>query len=134
MTSLQMPATMDDPTTPVLRLCLILGGLAGAAGVILMALAAHIDTTGLVRTAAEMLLFHAPVILALGGLAQVRRIPFLPVALLLLAAGLTLFCGDLLSRAFADRRLFPMSAPAGGTLIIAGWAAIALAAMRVRPR
>ena len=123
-----------DPTAPLLRTCLVLGGVTGAAGVMLLATAAHIDPAGLLRTAAEMLLFHAPVFLALGAIAQIRRSVFLPVALLLLFFGLALFCGDLLSRSFADRRLFPMSAPTGGMLIIVGWAAIALMALRIRAR
>lgn len=123
-----------DPTASLLRICLVLGGVTGAAGVMLLATAAHIDTAGLVRSAAEMLLFHAPVFLAMGAIAQIRRSVFLPIALLLLFLGLALFCGDLLSRSFAGRRLFPMSAPTGGMLIIVGWAAIALMALRIRAR
>lgn len=123
-----------EQTSRLLRACLILGGIIGATGVMLMAAAAHVDTTGLVQTAAQMLLFHAPVILLIGVLTQVRHSPFLWIALLLFAAGLLLFCGDLVSRAFANRRLFPMSAPTGGTLVIAGWVALIFTALRIRAR
>ncbi|TIX01867.1 MAG: DUF423 domain-containing protein, partial [Mesorhizobium sp.] len=50
-----------------------------------------------------------------------------------LLVGLLLFCGDLLARDFLGSRLFPLSAPIGGTLLIAGWLAIAASALaRVR--
>lgn len=123
-----------EPTSALLRACLILGGIAGAAGVMLLAMSAHVDTSGLVETAAQMLLFHAPAILAIGAISQTRQSPFLGYALILMVAGLTLFCGDLVIRAFADRRLFPMSAPTGGMLVIIGWAAVILAALRIRSR
>lgn len=127
-------ARSGTPTTAFLRLSLVLGGATGAVGVVLMALSAHADTTGLLSTAANMMMFHAPVILLLGILAQVRRSPFLPLALALLVAGLGLFCGDLLSRIFLDARLFPNAAPTGGMLLIVGWAAIVLSAIHLKPR
>jgi uncharacterized membrane protein YgdD (TMEM256/DUF423 family) len=39
-----------------------------------------------------------------------------------------LFSGDLTLRQFAGHGLFPMAAPAGGTLLIVSWLALALAA------
>ncbi|WP_341874411.1 DUF423 domain-containing protein [Roseibium hamelinense] len=112
----------------------MLGGLAGAAGVALLALSAHADSTGVLETAAQMLLFHAPVILGIGVITLLRRVPLLPFALFGLVAGLLLFCGDLASRVFLESRLFAMSAPTGGTLIIASWLTLALSALRIRPR
>lgn len=123
-----------DPTAVPLRLAIVLGGLAGGFGVGLAATAAHGDASGFLRPASEMLLFHAPAILALGVMAQVRRIPLLPVAVALLVAGLALFCGNLVSRALLDARLFPMAAPVGGLLLIAGWAGVVLSAVFVRAR
>jgi CheY-like chemotaxis protein len=41
---------------------------------------------------------------------------------------MVLFCGDFALRALAGRALFPMAAPAGGILLIAGWLAAATAA------
>jgi uncharacterized membrane protein YgdD (TMEM256/DUF423 family) len=39
-----------------------------------------------------------------------------------------LFCGDLTARVFGGSRLFAFAAPAGGSLMILGWFAAALAA------
>jgi uncharacterized membrane protein YgdD (TMEM256/DUF423 family) len=124
----------DEPTSRLLRLGLVLGGLSGALGVALMAMSAHMDTTGLMKTAAEMLLFHAPALVALGLIAQVRRVPLLPFAWGFLALGLTLFCGDLISRALTEHRLFPMAAPTGGMFLIGGWLTVFLAALRISAR
>lgn len=132
MIKLQPPA--PSATVPLFRIGLVMGGISGALGVALSALAAHVDTTGLLATAADMLMFHAPAFLALAALAQVRRVPLLPLALALIGIGLMLFCGDLASRALRDARLFPMAAPTGGMLLIVGWAATALSAVLVRPR
>ena len=43
----------------------------------------------------------------------------------LLALGAILFGGDIALRALAGIRLFPMAAPAGGMILIAGWLALA---------
>jgi uncharacterized membrane protein YgdD (TMEM256/DUF423 family) len=43
--------------------------------------------------------------------------------------GLVLFCGDLAMRAFRGSALFPMAAPTGGFVLMAGWALIAVAAL-----
>lgn len=104
-----------------------LAGFAGAAGVALAAKAAHGDTqyAGQVST---MLLLHAPVFLATGLMGQsVGR--FLSIAVWVLAAGLLLFCGDLLARDFLGNRLFPMASPIGGGLMIAGWLGVAASSL-----
>lgn len=121
-------------TSKLLRLSIVIGGLYGAAGVVFLALSAHADTSGMMQTAAHMLLFHAPVLLAMGLLAQIRRIPLLPIAFCLMAAGVLLFSGDLVARAMADAKLFAMAAPAGGILTIAGWIALSASAVRIGPR
>ncbi|SHN14479.1 DUF423 domain-containing protein [Roseibium suaedae] len=121
-------------TAPLFRAGLFLGGLAGAAGVALMAASAHLDDTGLLRLAAEMLLFHAPALLAIGALSQMRKAPLLPVAAILMTCGLILFCGDLTSRAMLGDRLFSMAAPTGGSLMILSWLATLSSAFWVRPR
>ena len=112
------------------RLLVAAGGIVGAAGVALSAAAAH-RGGAFTGTAANFLLMHAPVFLVVG-LAGANRC--LRIASLVLLAGLLLFCGDLLARDFLGSRLFPMSAPIGGTLLIAGWLAIAISALwRRRP-
>ncbi|QDG77817.1 DUF423 domain-containing protein [Labrenzia sp. PHM005] len=130
----QAPNSEPIPTSKLLRISIILSGLIGAAGVTLLALSAHADSSGLLKTSAQMLLFHAPVLLGLGLLAQARRVPFLPVVFLLMVGGIFLFSGDLIARVFVGGRLFAMAAPTGGMLIILGWIALALSAIRVRPK
>lgn len=79
-----------------------------------------------------MLLAHAPALLAIGlhGSATSSRLTSL--AAVTLAAGLILFCGDLAAREFLGDRLFPMAAPAGGILLIAGWLGIAVSGITSR--
>ncbi|MET1415327.1 DUF423 domain-containing protein [Roseibium sp. HPY-6] len=122
------------PTARLLRFCLAISGLTGAIGILSLALAAHAGDSNTLGTAARMLMFHAPVFLGIGILAQSRRVLLLPFTALCLACGLILFCGDLFSRAFLESRLFPMAAPIGGMLLIVGWLALALGAFRISPR
>ncbi len=121
-------------TAPLLRICLLLGGLSGALGVSSLALSAHARDSALLTTAAQMLLFHAPLFLGAGILAQIRKVPLLTVVVAGLTIGLTLFCGDLFSRVLLNHRFFPMSAPIGGMLVILSWTSLALCALRVRPK
>jgi uncharacterized membrane protein YgdD (TMEM256/DUF423 family) len=122
------------PTAGLLRACLALSGLSGATGVICLALSAHAGSTALLGTAGQMLLAHAPLFLGVGILSQIRRIQFLPVVAACLTLGLVLFSGDLISRSFFEQRFFPMSAPIGGLLIILAWLALAISALRVKPK
>lgn len=112
-----------------LRLLTFIGGICGALGVALSAIAAHQPELPNLGTASSMLMFHAPAFLALSLMAtnKVRL-----VGSWTLAAGLAMFAGDLLSRAYLGARLFPMAAPTGGTLMIAGWLVIAASAF-VKP-
>lgn len=107
------------------RILILAAGLCGAAGVALSAAAAHLGGA-FVGTAASFLLMHAPVLLATGLLGTNR---ILRIGSLVLLVGLLLFCGDLLARDFLGSRLFPLSAPIGGTLLIAGWLVIAASAL-----
>jgi uncharacterized membrane protein YgdD (TMEM256/DUF423 family) len=78
-----------------------------------------------------MLLFHATAILAVvallthgllhGGIGLVAAFGFVIAA--------TLFAGDLTVRQYAGHSLFPYAAPTGGTLMIASWLAVSLAAV-----
>ncbi|TWH01242.1 uncharacterized membrane protein YgdD (TMEM256/DUF423 family) [Mesorhizobium sp. J18] len=118
----------SSPNTASARLLLVAGGLCGAAGVALSAVAAHIGG-GNIGTAASFLLVHGPAFLALASLPFSRGTMAGAYSILL---GLALFAGDLLSRHYLGGRLLPMAAPAGGLLLIAGWLAIALSAL-LRP-
>lgn len=109
----------------IARLPVFFAGVCGAAGVSLSAAAAHVGGA-YVGTAATMLLMHAPALLAIGLLPANR---FLTIGAYVLGAGLLLFCGDLLARDFLGSRLLPFAAPAGGTLLIAGWVMVAASAL-----
>lgn len=111
------------------RLLVLAGGFSGAAGVGLSAVAAHIGG-GNVAIAASFLLAHAPALLAIGLLAHEGLV--LRSGGVILAAGLLVFCGDLLMRHFAGNALFPMAAPIGGTGMIVGWLVVAATAFAGR--
>jgi uncharacterized membrane protein YgdD (TMEM256/DUF423 family) len=105
-----------------------LAGLAGGAGVVLSALAAHGSSGGpLLETSANFLMLHAAAAIAVSAvaLAAPRRGVWLLVPAALFISGSALFCGDLATRALAGARLFPMAAPIGGSLLILGWASVA---------
>lgn len=116
------------------RLIVVLASVAGLAGVALSARAAHGPGGPLLDTAARFLLIHAAVLLAVAALSGGALAPRLgTAAALVLALGLALFCGDLIRRALAESALFPYAAPAGGTLLMLGWALVGVAAL-VGPR
>ena len=106
----------------------------GAAGVALAAASAHGADAGRLASASTMLLFHATAILAAvallsrgllhGGMGLVAAFGFV--------IGTTLFAGDLTLRQYAGHSLFPMAAPTGGTMMIASWLAVTLAAVMAK--
>lgn len=109
---------------------ILAAGIAGAGGVAAAAAAAHSDASNLFASSA-MLLAHAPALLAIGlTTGPVRRV--MDYAGLVLLAGLLLFVGDLLARQYIGTRLFPMAAPTGGILMIAGWLGVAVSALAQR--
>jgi uncharacterized membrane protein YgdD (TMEM256/DUF423 family) len=108
-----------------------LAAFAGAAGVIEAAAVAHGSIDPLAQTSANFLLFAAAAVIAIAAFAQAapRHRAFFLTAGSLLLAGSLLFCGDLAARAFLAHKLFDFAAPVGGTLMIVGWVAAALAAL-----
>jgi uncharacterized membrane protein YgdD (TMEM256/DUF423 family) len=106
-------------------------GLMGAAGVIFAAASAHLASGTALESAANLLLFHATALL--GATALLRQgLLWRPAALIGLAGwivGAGLFSADIAVRTFAGHRLFPMAAPAGGTILIIAWLALALAGL-----
>ena len=105
-------------------------GLMGASGVALAAMAAHLPDATRLGTASSMLLFHA--VATLGAVALSERHILQPriglIAALGFVAGSALFAGDLALRQFAGHSLFPMAAPSGGTVLIASWLVVTVAA------
>lgn len=104
-------------------LLVLLGGLSGALGVALSAVAAHYPGGNNLSAAAEFLLLHGPAFFALAALAKTGVLPrwSLAAGALVLVVGLALFSGDLARRVFAGERLFHWAAPTGGALLILGW-------------
>lgn len=108
----------------------IYAGLAGAAGVALAAAGAHGNALSALTPPAYLLMMHAAAALAVVAVAErsAHAAAFLLAALILLA-GASLFSGDVAARTLWARRLFPMAAPAGGSLMILGWLALAAAGL-----
>lgn len=114
------------------RLTIFLAGILGAAGVAAAAGASHTADTRLLGGLALIALSHAPALLAFG-LSSVTG-PVLRIGAAVIAIGACLFCADLAARHFLGSALFPMSAPFGGTAIIAGWLIVAIGAILPRQR
>lgn len=118
------------------RLWILLGALAGLGAVGLSAWAAHagprvLDPPALATLQAGLALqgWHAPALVAAGLWAGQRGGVLPHLAAALLAAGITLFCAGLYASALGGRSLGPV-APAGGILLMAGWAVLAASAIR----
>ncbi len=105
---------------------LFVAGLMGLTGVVSAAAASHGDDPRLLAGISAMCLAHAPALVAL--YAAWPHFRMAAVAALLIAAGTALFSADLAMRHVAGHGLFPMSAPLGGTTIMAGWLAVSLGA------
>lgn len=113
----------------IARLAIVAGGIAGAIGVAASARASHGGGENL-AVAAQFLLFHAPVLLALAALMRVSLVgPSAgAIVLALFIVGLSLFSGDLAMRALAGQPLFRMAAPLGGGTLILAWIGLAASA------
>ena len=113
------------------RILIGLAAIMGADGVMLAAASAHQADASRLASASSMLLFHATAVLAAVALAErgiIRTGIGVAAAFgFVVAAGL--FAGDLTLRQYAGHGLFPMAAPTGGTLLIASWLVLALAAV-----
>lgn len=105
---------------------LLVAGLMGLTGVVTAAAASHGSDPRLMAGASAMCLAHAPALIALYAAWPSMRTA--PIAALLLILGTALFAGDLVMRHSAGHGLFPMSAPTGGVVMMAGWLAVALGA------
>ena len=113
------------------RLLPALAGLAGLVAVAVAAVGAHLAAgeaeRRMLESVASLAGWHAPALLALGLWADRKRA--MGYAGLVLAAGLTLFCGAVLYRALSGISLGPI-APIGGTTLMLGWVGLGLAALK----
>jgi len=113
------------------RILVILAAVMGADGVILAAASAHQADAARLGAASSMLLFHASAVLGAVALAElgVIKAGIGTFAAAGFAVAASLFAGDLTLRQYAGHALFPMAAPIGGTLLIASWLVLAIAAV-----
>jgi uncharacterized membrane protein YgdD (TMEM256/DUF423 family) len=116
------------------RAFLAAGALLAGLGVALGAFGAHgLRATlgpaelGWWQTAVQYQMWHALALVALG-LSPVRA----RAAGWLFVAGILIFSGSLYAMALTGTRALGMVTPVGGLLLILGWAALAVAALRVR--
>jgi uncharacterized membrane protein YgdD (TMEM256/DUF423 family) len=112
------------------RVLIVLAGLMGACGVMLAAATAHLPDAARLGAASSMLLFHATAVIGAVALAErgILHGRIGPVACFGFVIAASLFAGELTMRQYAGYALFPMAAPTGGTLLIASWLVLALAA------
>lgn len=112
------------------RILIGLAGIMGADGVILAAASAHQADASRLGAASSMLLFHACAVLGTVALIErgVVHARIGTVAAWGFVIAAALFATDLALRQYAGHSLFPMAAPTGGTLLIASWLALAVAA------
>jgi uncharacterized membrane protein YgdD (TMEM256/DUF423 family) len=112
------------------RVLIVLAGVMGADGVILAAASAHLPDAARLASASSMLLFHAAAVLGSVALAErgVIHVRIGIAAAFGFVIATTLFAGDLSLRQYAGHGLFPFAAPTGGTLLIASWLLLAVAA------
>jgi uncharacterized membrane protein YgdD (TMEM256/DUF423 family) len=112
------------------RILIVLAAIMGADGVILAAASAHGADASRLASASSMLLFHASAVLGAVALIELgiihARLGIVSAAGFVIAA--SLFAGDLTLRQYAGHGLFPMAAPTGGTLLIASWLVLGIAA------
>ena len=82
-----------------------------------------------------MLLFHASAVLGTVALAErgVIHVRIGVAAAWGFVIAAALFATDLTLRQYAGHSLFPFAAPTGGTLLLASWLALAVAAAWPRP-
>jgi uncharacterized membrane protein YgdD (TMEM256/DUF423 family) len=116
--------------TKASRALIVLGALMGADGVILAAASAHQADASRLGAASSMLLFHACAVLVTVALIE-RALVHAKIGLIAafgFVVASALFAGDLTLRQYAGHGLFPMAAPSGGTLLIASWLVLAVAA------
>ena len=116
--------------TRIQRILIVLAAIMGADGVMLAAASAHQADASLLASASSMLLFHATAVLATVALADrgLIHVRIGIVAAFGFVVAASLFAGDLTLRQYAGHGLFPFAAPTGGTLMIASWLMLAVAA------
>lgn len=113
------------------QILIALAGIMGAAGIMLSAAGAHGKPGVGLDSAGYLLLIHAVAVVA-GTVAARQGIILRPLGLIVIwgfVAGAGLFAADVAARAYLGSRLFPLAAPAGGTILIIAWLTLIVAAL-----
>lgn len=118
---------MSDEARPdwLVRISIAVAGILGAGGIAAAAAGSHAGDAALLGPLSLIALTQAPAVLVLALLTRPR--PLLKVGGLVIGAGALLFSADLAARHFFGTGPFPLSAPLGGSLMIIGWALVAVA-------
>ena len=124
--------TRPATTIAIAAILGLLAVIAGAAGT--HALHDTLDAGALrtFETAARFQMYHALVLLAAGLLFERWQTRALTIAAALFTLGTVLFSGSLYILALTGIGIFGAIAPIGGISLMAGWASLALAALRTR--
>lgn len=109
------------------RTTLAIAGILGGGGVAAAAAASHSGDDRILGAVALIALTHAAALVAFALSSPSGRL--LRAGALLIAAGACLFSGDLAARQLLDIAPLPMSAPAGATVIVAGWLLVTIAGL-----
>src|SRR5690349_9733167 len=112
------------------RILLFIAGILGASGMAAAAAASHAGDDRILGALALIALTQAPALLAIALAAPAGRI--FRAGAILIAVGAVIFTADLTLRHFTGNRLFPLSAPIGGTAMIAGWLVLAVCGLLKR--
>lgn len=129
------PSLLKAQLSPHSLILLIFAGLMGGSALACLAASAHMiaqeTSQHLLATAGQILFFHAPSLMCLAIIHDLRLLP----QRLSLGIGYILFCGaalfalDLIMRALYSSALFPMAAPIGGMLMISAWLGLSICTM-----
>lgn len=113
------------------RIHLTIATLMGLFGVTLLAASAHTGASDTIQIAGQLLLFHAPAVIAACAARRAELLADLAarLAISLLILGVALFAADLALRGFHGLRLFLGAAPAGGFMMLGGWLGLTFAAL-----
>lgn len=123
-----------------MRFTLMVAAVSGCLTVAIGAFAAHglrdlldAQQVSWMKTALDYQAWHSVALLAIGGLSGQKPARLLNLVAGAFIAGMILFSGSLYGLALSGLRAFALLTPVGGALLLAGWALLALYALRLRP-
>ncbi|HEU0195762.1 MAG TPA: DUF423 domain-containing protein [Nevskiaceae bacterium] len=119
------------------RLCLLIAGLYGVLAVAFGAFGSHalrarlpVKDLEIWHTAVQYQFYHLLALFGVAVLMMVRPAAGQGLAAIFFAAGILLFSGSLYVLVLSGVRVLGVVTPIGGLLLIAGWVALAVSAVR----